>query len=120
MQGRIANLSQRSVEQELLIQGRAFDLGFIPCQRLVDILVPPFLKLGHKANDLQVGGVQSVLDGIANTWGRSAIQVISGKFCHREDGIEVQSALVLRPQKRADLVRALLRSGKVEVSQFTT
>lgn len=46
---RIADAFPGEAMQILLAQGRAFDKGLILSQRLIDVLILPFVRLGQKA-----------------------------------------------------------------------
>lgn len=92
----------------------AFDTGIISCQRLVEVLVPPFLKLGRNAN--LVGQRLGQLLRIS-TPGSSHKQHIFVEW--RLSLTKVLSTIcnppLLRPRKRAELVKALMEAKFPEV-----
>lgn len=94
----------------------AFDTGIISCRRLVEVLVPPFLKLGQNAilvgqrlgqrlcqsESVQRGGTQN---HIFVDWTVLLTKILS----------TVCDPPLLRPRKRAELVKALIEARFPEV-----
>lgn len=106
--------SREMVKNELLAQGKAFDQGLIPNQRLFEMIVAPYFKLGRKAVQLQGTTSQGCLDAFARCWGASISTVFSGDKVMDSQGI-ARLSLVLRPLRRAELVKALRKTKLIEV-----
>lgn len=102
------------VKQGLLAQAKAFDQGLFSCQRLLDVAVAPFFKLGRKAVQLQGTESQGCLDAFASRWGTAVVRIFSGDQATDSEGI-LRVFPVLRPLKRAELVKALSKTQLIEV-----
>lgn len=79
----LENLSTM-ISQSMEISVKAFDLGFIPCKKVLDTMVLPFLKLVKKAerssrDSSQPGSNlgQHVRDEIFSFWAAAFIQPLA-------------------------------------------
>lgn len=95
----------------------AFDTGIISCQRLVEVLAPPFLKLGQNANLVGHRLSQSLRISTPGSsdkrhifveWRLSLTNILSTN-CNPP---------LLRPRKRAELVKALVKAKFPEVRRL--
>lgn len=98
--------------------GEAFQRGLISCERLVEVLVPPFLKLAGKANLEQQSREQpadgqptGTADKYMFRWSAELHEIVSG---NTSQGI-FQIQQVLSPKKRKELVKAVLAAKFPEV-----
>lgn len=105
--------------QELKARLIAFDKGLISCQQLLDVLVAPFVKLGHKALELQGTSQKGVLDGHTVCWFEPIAAALQGFPVQDSEGVG-SFKIAVRPQKRLELVKALLKSQLLEVSWSIT
>lgn len=105
----------QTIQGELWAYGKVFDLGLIPCKKVLDILLPPFLKLARKAIQVKGTRAEKVLEAFALDWCKAATTVISGVFVKDSLGV-FRLHPVMRVQKRSELIKALLRANLMEVS----
>lgn len=100
-----------------LAYGKAYDRGIISCQKLLDVLVAPFVKLGRKAINLCGTSNEGALDWLTHYWGAIAISVLTGIPIE----VNVEEARVLAPvmvpQKRSELVKEMVKAKLEEVCQ---
>lgn len=108
---------KQAIQREISAHGIAFDQGLVPCQRLVEILMVPFLKLGQKAIQLQGTSAEGLLDDLASCCFTHSVAVISGDLVRDSQGVR-KFRPVLQPKKRSELVKALLKAAVVEVRFF--
>lgn len=101
--------------RELRAHTLAFDKGFISCQRVLEVLVEPFIKLGKKAIEAEGTGSADLLDTPINSWFHGITAALIGDVVQESYGVG-RVDLVLRHDKRLELVNALLKSKLVEVS----
>lgn len=106
--------SDGTVELELLAHGKAFDQGLITSQRLLDVAVAPFFKLGLKAIQLQGSSLEGILDDLAMAWAGLSCTVLSGEVVAKEQGA-YRFYRVLQPSKRDELVKAFVKAKLAEV-----
>lgn len=102
------------IKTEFRAQGLAFDHGLIPCQRLVEIYMAPFLKLARKAFQLQGTSYGGLLEEYASCCSVTAATVIYGDLVQDSRGVQ-KIQQVLQPHKRSELVEALLKANAAEV-----
>lgn len=98
----------------------AFDRGLIPCQRLIDVALPPFLKLARKASQEPTSETpadaasarlrDSMLIGLGG-----ALELILGEACPPKDARSMVVPCLLSLRKRAELIKALLMNKFPEV-----
>lgn len=110
-----APMSCQAAARELRTRLIAFDMGLITCQQLLETLVPPFIKLGRKAIQLQGTSAQGHLDVIAKCWCNQVTAVLAGDIVKDSHGVACFK-IVVRPEKRLEVVKAMLKSDLVEVS----
>lgn len=115
-----------NMEGELWIYGlvnhhaTAFDQGFIPCQRLYEVVVPLFLKLSRKASpepeprNLPRANSKRFKDKLFVGLGAGLSDILD-PFVRVEVGHEMVQPHTLGPKKRAEFVRALMRNTFPEV-----
>lgn len=103
-----------TVEPELLAQGKSFDQGIISSQRLLEVVVGSFMKLARKAVLLQGTCAKGYLDSFVLSWGAAVCAVFTGQLIKDSNGT-FRFFPVRRPLKRAELVKALVKTKLLEV-----
>lgn len=103
-----------AIQREFRAHGMAFDQGLIPCQRLVEIFLTPFLKLARKAIQLQGTSAQGLLDEYIACCFEYAAKIITGDLVLDRQGVG-KFQPVLQPHKRTELVKGLLKAKFPEV-----
>lgn len=98
--------------------GRAFDMEVISCQRMVDISIPPYLKLAHAQIDTARGRSYpsqywlKLLVFLSHFWSTLVIKILSTQL-YLDSQRMVQP--VIRPKRRAELLTAFLEAKFPEV-----
>lgn len=98
---------------------RAFNLGFISCQRLLETSFPPFIKTARQLNQAEVpDGVASIRVSASMCAGMGAplSGMLSVEVIQDSQGMVQPALLSLR--KRAEFVRALLKSKAPEMRKL--
>lgn len=104
---------QRFPQYLLCAYAASFDRGLISCQRLVDVSFVPYLKLASANASRALG--QGTRDRLLVGWFTDLGHILNlATFCDNGGGI-VRDVRLLRPQKRVQLVKALLRAKVPEV-----
>lgn len=110
------------MESILEAHGQAFDQGLISCQRLIDVVVPPFLKLARHASLAPVPGSNAaarkcwhVKNSLFHSWSHGGLQRLLAVAMGRSSDGSPIAAQLLRPQKRAEFVKTLLKNHFAEV-----
>lgn len=104
----------------LLDHVKAFDQGFIPCQRLFEVVVPLFLKLARKVNQDQNpensadAHVQRITGSLFSGLGAGLTDILKPFLCKDSHGMGLPHWIGLK--KRAEFVKALMKSKFPEVS----
>lgn len=111
---RTSSPSYEAVREQLRVYLKAFDKGLVPCQQLMEILVPPFVKLGRKAIALQGSNEEGILDAYTTIWCREITTALAGDIVRDSQGVG-SFLIVVRPEKRLELVRAILNAELLEV-----
>lgn len=108
--------SQHNIAVDLLLYGRAYDLGIIRFNKLIEVVVSPLLKLASRiAAESSHNGVgamgneETVAFCLYRIWRHTMHTIMcGGQF---EDSRGRQCLLVLRGSKRVRLVKALLAAN---------
>lgn len=100
----------------LSAHGAAFDRGFISCSRMVEVLVPPFLKLLKKFSQGQMSckSQEETCDKLLNRWHGELANSLTGVFKRGNQGAW-ELTRVMQPKKRKELVKALVAARLPEV-----
>lgn len=112
----------KAVASFLELHATAFNQGKISCSRLVEVALPPFLKLARKAS--QETYLQTSIDGsfflkrdlVFIGWGGALGAIVDVIPFKDSRGTVIQPLLCLR--KRAEFVKALLKSRFPEVGLY--
>lgn len=98
--------------------GRAFDLELISCQRMVDILIPPFIKLAQTLVSASRQEMPkdhfwfTLLSNLVEYWSNLVIWTLTNlQYSDKEEAAQP----VIRPKKRDELLNALLEAKFPEV-----
>lgn len=100
----------------LEVFGRSFDLGTISCERLVEVLMPPFLKLGRRLIQVPSENMTKLL---FMGWSSCLGSLLGGHHEH-DSKSRKKGQPVLQPRKRAQLVKALMKAKFPEVRSKPT
>lgn len=96
--------------------GKAFDRGLISCARLVEVLAPPYLKLACSMRRDRQHESQA-LDALSEmfiNWKAALVEALAGEMKKDSQG-EWCTKLILQPQKREELLKALVANRFPEV-----
>lgn len=97
----------------------AFDKGVIPCERLVEVLVPPFLKLVRAVSYEPSAADRYLHDTCSNLlheWNKGISNALVGSFRDSPGGRQYSQNL--SPRKRAEFVKALMAAKFPEVRVY--
>lgn len=115
------NASQSALEKfdqlavSLPLHGRAFDLGYINVERLLTVLVAPFLKLTGKASQPEEATegdsrlCQVFIIALHGIWSQAVRTVLTGEV------VEDRCVPVMRSEKRTEMVNHMFETKFPEV-----
>lgn len=107
----------KQMDKDLIGHAHAFDSGIITREQLVKVLVPPFLKLiarvSHSLPESD-SHLRAICDTLLCKWDKAlSVILIGSSVPDGQGGSRLQMAL--RPQKRVELVKALVNAKYPEV-----
>lgn len=97
---------------------QAFDQGSISCQRLLETTFRPFIKISRQLSRAAIPrnmNTKGVADSLWSGMGAALADILAVEVIEDSKGVVLQSLLSLR--KRAEFVRALVKSQFPEVSK---
>lgn len=108
----------RQMAEVLPAHGEAFDRGLFSSARLVEVLVPPFLKLARKTSRAHPTGDPSPpVDAFFHGWTITLTDFLQGKIWVGNSQTSYRRR-AMRPKKRQELVKALEAARLPEVYHY--
>lgn len=106
------------IVQNLPAHGDAFERGLISCERLFEVLVPPFLKLLNKVSAKEDPPADSLVlkacNNLFTIWHKALAYTLAGDYDQDSSG-DWKYVQILGPRKRAQFVRTLMAAKFPEV-----